>query len=498
MRQAWLLLIGTLGTMASGCTDAASDGEGTGAGSTGTSTPCCDTGSGAGNGTGASASAGTSSTGTGAGSGGGAPLPCGDPMTIESGLAPTAALHVATTGSDASGTGAADAPFATIGHAAQLASPGTAIVIHEGTYAGGTYLSDFGGTDGAPIWLGGADGEARPVIQGGDNGLHLSRVRHLVVHDLEIAGGTANGINCDDGGDYANEDATRFVVFRSVSIHDIGTGGNNDCLKLSGVNDFWVVGSDFARCGGGGSGIDHVGCHRGVVARSSFSEMGSNAVQTKGGSADITIVANHFVNAGERAINLGGSTGLEYFRPPLSTSDPNVEARRIFALANVIEGSMSPIAFVGCVDCLAANNTLIHPEHWVLRILQETTTGGGYTFLPASNGRFVNNVVYYRASDVGVHANVGPDTDPASFSFQNNLWYAHDDPGASQPNLPAAEQGGLIGVDPAFVDAASDFHLAAGSPAIGAGAALGELSGDRDGQCYAATPSVGAYERSAP
>ncbi|MBL8743252.1 MAG: right-handed parallel beta-helix repeat-containing protein, partial [Myxococcales bacterium] len=305
----------SLGASTMACSDdAATDDDDAPGGSTGTLGACCGSG---GNGEGG---AGAGNAG-GDGPGGSAPLPCGAPETFETGLTPSAELHVAMNGSDGN-DGSAGSPFATIAHAAEQATPGTAIVIHAGSYQADTYLSDFGGSEGAPIWIGGAEGEARPTITGGSNGFHLSRVRYLVLHDLDISGGDSNGINCDDGGDYANDQATHHVVFRGVSIHDIGTGGNNDCLKLSGVNDFWVVDSEFARCGGGmaGSGIDMVGCHDGVVAHSSFVEMSGNGVQTKGGSADVTISANVFTDAGERAVNIGGSTGFEFFRPPLSTS----------------------------------------------------------------------------------------------------------------------------------------------------------------------------------
>ena len=59
-------------------------------------------------------------------------------------------------------------------------------------------------------------------------------------------------------------------------------------------------------------------------------------------------------------------------------------------------------------------------------------------------------------------------------------------------------QGGQGGVnaDPKFVDpAAGDFHLAAGSPAIGAGVAIGGLS-DHDGvsRPQAAAVDIGAYQ----
>ncbi len=135
----------------------------------------------------------------------------------------------------------------------------------------------------------------------------------------------------------------------------------------------------------------------------------------------------------------------------------------------MIEGSVAAIAFVGCVECSAYNNTIVDPEKWVLRILQETTTGGGYTFLPAQNGTFANNLVTFDSSALSTFANVGPNTQADSFHFQNNLWYAHDDPGSSAPSgLPAAESGAVVGQDPLFASA-TDFHVPAASPAAGAG-----------------------------
>src|SRR6185503_6669598 len=312
-------------------------------------------------------------------------------------------------------------------------------------------------------------------------------------------GATGNGINTDDDGQYANADAARFVVFRNLSIHDIGAGGNQDCLKLSGLNDYWVLDSDFQRCGGGGSGsaIDHVGCHHGLIARNVFSDLQGNGVQCKGGSEDIEVRRNRFSNAGERAVNMGGSTGAEFFRPPLSTANPNFEASNIRVVANVFTGSTSPIAFVGCVDCLALNNTIVNPARWILRILQETVTGGGYTFLPAQNGRFLNNLVYFTRGILSTTVNVGPSTSAATFVFANNLWYAQDAPGSSRPtDLPAAETGGVVGVDPLLSNPTSgDYSLRTSSPAIGAGRVAPELRSDVTGRCFTDPPSIGAYER---
>lgn len=448
-------------------------------------------------GTGGSSASSGGGTGGGGGGGGGV-AECGAITTFADGLSPTKELHVAPGGSDAQGDGSQGNPFATIEHAAGLATPGTAVRVHAGTYAGGGYITDLSGQDGAPIWIGGAPGEARPVIEGGGEALHLTRVRYLVVHDLEVRNTDQNGINCDDGADYANPDASRFIVFKGLFVHDIGSGGNQDCIKLSGLNDFFVLDSEIAACGGAGAGsaVDHVGCHKGLIARNHIHDLGSTGVQCKGGSEDIEIRWNRFVNAGQRPVNMGGSTGFEFFRPPLSMSEPNAEARDIRVVANVFQGGECAAAFVGCDGCLLANNTVVDPQSWFFRILQETVTGGGYEFVPSRGGKVMNNLFYFdRAALSAQDVNVGGNTAPETFTVSNNLWYAHDDPGASAPkNLPVAEAGAVVGEDPKFSGGMGDYHIDAASPAAGKGMAPPGAPGDVDGTCYAAPPSIGAYE----
>lgn len=479
--------------MACGGADDGPSGQGSGA-SAGVGASA---GSGANTGAGGAGGAGAGGGGGHGGSGGSTPLPCGSVPTFEEGLSPSVEIHVADDGSDGSGDGSAGSPYATIGRAVQDAVPGAAVVVHAGTYAGGVDVTDVSGTADAPIWIGGAAGESRPLLVGGPNGLRLSRVRHLVVHDLEIEAADFNGINADDGSVYDDPEVTRHIVFRGLDIHDIGGTGNQDCLKLSGLDDFFVLDSSFARCGGGssGSGIDHVGCHHGAIVGNLFDTMSGNGVQCKGGSEDIEIRRNRFVDAGHRAVNMGGSTGFEHFRPPLDPSQPNAEARDIRVVANVIEGAQAALGFVGCVGCVAANNTIVDPEHWVLRILQETTTNGGYQFLPSSNGVVVNNLVYFDTGLVTTHVNVGTDTDPASFQFVSNAWYAHDVPAQSQPNLPVAEQGGIVGTPPGMIDpAGGSYMLGTDSSLVGAGTDVEGLGSDYDGACFASPPSVGAFE----
>lgn len=416
---------------------------------------------------------------------------CGTIPALDAGLEPDRIVHVATDGNDEGGDGSAARPFRTIGRAAREAGPGVALRIHAGTYAGGVALEDVGGAPGAPLWIGGAPGEARPVLEGGTEGLHLTRPRHLVVHDLEIRGSAANGLNADDGGARAAEVA-HDLVFRDLHIHDIGGDGNQDCLKLSGLRRVLVEGGAFARCGGGGagSGVDMVGVHQALVARADFREISGNALQVKGGSRDVELRWSRLRDAGARAVNMGGSTGFAYFRPPLLPGEESAEARDVRVLANLIEGSDTPFAFVGCVDCLAAHNTVLRPRRWLLRILQETTSRDGYVFAPARDGRVVNNLFVFRRDELRSDVNVGPDTAPETFAFRHNLFYAEDAPGASAPTLPGSASGSVLGLDPALGE---EGRPAADSPALAAGLPGGWVQGDRDGRCWADPPAIGAY-----
>jgi hypothetical protein len=454
---------------------------------------CGDDGGGGGGGDGGNRDAGNADAGGDAAVGACAPAP-----TFAAGKTPTRTLHVAANAA-AGGDGSSGAPFQNIEQAAAVATPGTAIRLGPGTHVSDQFISMLHGTAAAPIWIGGEPGQPKPIISGGGEALHLSRANYVVVHDLEVTGATANGFNFDDGADYDDATAAQYIAVERVFIHDIGTGGNNDCLKVSGINHLWVYDSHFENCGSGGSGVDHVGCHDAVIANNVFDGAMSTAVQAKGGSRNIEIRANRIRIDGGRAINLGGSTGFEFFRPSLSTSAPNAEARDIRAVANYIYSentSSAPFAFVGCVDCLVAHNVARGQQRWNLRILQETTSDGTYTFEPASNGRVINNSFVFLAETLSTAVNVGADTDAASFEFRSNLWYASDDPSRSAPtSLPAAEVDGVVGMPSAYGDAniAWDPHGPFARPCTPEhfGADLPEVTGDALGSCFGAPRPIG-------
>jgi len=349
--------------------------------------------------------------------------------------------------------------------ALEQAEPGTRVLLAPGNYEGGISLRDLNGAPGKPIVLAAADPERMPVINGGGSGIQLTNVSYVELHNLILSGARGNGLNIDDGGTF--ETPTHHILLRGLVVRDVGPEGNRDGIKLSGVDDFRVEGCTVERWGSGGSGIDMVGCHRGVIEGCTFrhgDRVGSNAVQTKGGSRDVIIRRCRFEHAGSRAINIGGSTGLRFFRP----KPQGYEAKDITVEGCTFIGSSSPVAFVGVDGALVRFNTIYRPSRWVLRILQETRKP---EFVPSRNGKFTDNIIAFRSDEVVDTVNIGPDTAPETFTFARNFWYCLDDPGKSSPTLPSPESDGTYGEDPLFHDAEKgDLRLKPDSPAQNAGA----------------------------
>jgi len=230
--------------------------------------------------------------------------------------------------------------------------------------------------------------------------------------------------------------------------------GNADGIKLSGLTDFTVENFTIRNWGGGGSGIDMVGCHEGKITGCELEHRGAEAtntgIQCKGGTRDIMISGCRFKDAGRRGVNIGGSTGMPYFRPQ---PPPGYEAKNITIEHCTFIGGNAAVAFVGVDGAMVRYNTIYRPRRWVLRILQETRAEG---FVPSRNGAFAHNLIVWRRDELHSHANIGPNTAPDTFTFESNWWYCEDAAGQSRPNLPTAEREGVYGRDPMFVDAEKD------------------------------------------
>lgn len=319
------------------------------------------------------------------------------------------------------------------------AKPGQTIRIQPGTYRGGVF-AEIRGTEGKPIIIEGADEKNPPLLEGGTNGIHLSNAAYVTLRHLHIRGATGNGINIDDGGNL-----TKFaggIIVEHLTIEDIGPKGNCDGIKLSGLQNFTVRHCTVS--GWGGNAIDLVGCRDGVIeyctVRGKKGFTPATGPQLKGGTSNVTVRYCLFDRAAMRGINAGGSTGLQFFRPP----DAAYEAKDLTIEHNVFIGGDTPVAFVGVDGAVFRHNTIIEPDKWVLRILQETKEE---RFTRCRNVMFERNLIVYRRSAVRTTANIGPDTLPETFTFRDNWWYCADAPD-HRPELPTKEANGVYGRDP--------------------------------------------------
>lgn len=353
--------------------------------------------------------------------------------------------------------------------AVRAARPGDVVLLAPGDYPGGFYFGALRGEPDKLIVIASQDADRPARFVGGAQAVHLSGAAYVELRDLAMTGATANGMNVDDQS--AADKQTHHITLRRLTVTNVGPDGNRDGIKLSGVDDFVVEGCRVSDWGSGGSGIDMVGCHRGVVRDCEFggeTNRGSEGVQMKGGCSEIVVRENRFENAGQRGVNIGGSTGLEYFRPPLSSWErPFSEAWGIAVEGNLFIGSAAPVAFVGVDGAVVRFNTMIRPKRWALRILQENRADG---FVPSRNGVFESNLVVFRSDEwASGGTNIGPATAPETFRFERNAWHCFDRPDASRPNLPNPEVDGTYGVKPDFGETGDAFLQTESSPTRRAG-----------------------------
>jgi hypothetical protein len=306
--------------------------------------------------------------------------------------------------------------------------------------------------------------DSPPVFQGE---VHFSTVSHLEIAGLAIEKAPANGLNIDDGGHF--DSPSHHVVLRDLRVRDCGGRGNDDGIKLSGVDDFRLERCTVERWGREGSAVDMVGCHRGAIEactlRDRDEDPAMTGVQAKGGTRDVAVRGCRFEHAGLRAVHLGGSTALKYFRP----RPEGFEAKDLLVEGCTFIGSEAPVAFVGVDGATVRWNTFYRPREWFLRILQETREPG---FVACRGGVFSDNLVAYRASEIATPpVNVGSATAPETFRFARNWWYCLDEPGRGPPEMPTKEEDPVNGPDPKFRDAeGGDLRLRDDSPVRGRGA----------------------------
>ena len=327
------------------------------------------------------------------------------------------------------------------------ASAGDEIVLQPGVYAGGHYRAQL-----QQVTIRSADPANPAIIDGGGNGIQLSDPSSVTLSDLVFRNQIDNGLNIDDGGTFDTPAVN--LVLRNITVRDIVTAGNHDGIKLSGVNDFLIEKVQVLNWGTGGSAVDMVGCHRGLIQNSNFVHTNSanagTTLQPKGGSKAITFRANRIElpRGSGRAVQAGGSTGTPFFR--FVDGESGYEANQIYAEGNVIIGGSSSFSWVNIDGGVFHHNVVSRPGQWVARILNEN---GGLPIVDTQNGILQDNIIVFNdtASEFSTTVNVGPETLPNTYTFARNRWLnlANPSVAGSTPSLPTPETDGVYGVGPA-------------------------------------------------
>jgi len=331
--------------------------------------------------------------------------------------------------------------------------PGDEVVLMPGHHKP-AFFENLRGEPDKPIIIRGVGPEHPGVIVARDHGIKLTRPRFVILQDLEIIGARDNGINIDDGGVEESGDSNPWesvIRLRRINVRRTGPAGNHDGIKLSGLRSVTI--EDCRVEGWGGSAIDLVGCHEIHIERCTFKGLldftQASGVQIKGGSTNVWISDCRFVEAGKRPVNVGGKTGLEFFRPAVpadATPGSRFEADRVNIERCLFLGGDCAVAFVGSAQVVVRRCTIVKPALWVFRILRENLDP---RFGPTQRATIGGNLIVWDAGELQKLINVGPGVDAESFRFEENLWHAEGGDASGVDALPGTISfSQVVDVDP--------------------------------------------------
>ena len=372
--------------------------------------------------------------------------------------------------------------------AANAIQPGDTVFLHSGSYAGYQLVTDLKGKNTA--WIVIKRYQNDPIDISG--GWQFVRCAYLKFEHLNFEGNITHPgrlFSIDNGGSCATQ--SRHIIVDSCSFSKTTDAAAAVAFKFAGVDSFEVrncIFKSIPAC----EAMDFNTCHAGLI-RGNYFENCLSGGHIKGGASDITMTQNLFVNASQApwvAYELGGDTGAPFYCP-----GDQFEVKNLQFFSNIIVGGYRGLALSSARDCKVINNTFYNCGQATMRFL---TTSAMYPDLMGN--RVENNLFAFGAS---AYFNGG--NQPANaVTFSKNIYYniqnaPFNGPYWDTPALdPIKDPNPLnFGANtPMFENGpGNDFHLTAGSPAIGSGNAQIEPVFDFFGNPFAAPArAIGAVE----
>ena len=389
-------------------------------------------------------------------------------LFLASGEARAATYYVSPSGSSTN-PGTLAAPWS-IRHAAGSApvSPGDIVIILDGIYAEGELYFNKSGTQQNPV-IYRAQNKHQAEIRSTSTNMAISiSASWVTLEGIRLTSGSSAppqfassvGIRCWETNKPSPSNPSTGNVgctVRDVRIDDMP----NMNIGFKSNQDYALVENSEIRMG-----IEALN-NFGTVIRNNIAYSKVNGYQSagifgKGGVRDMQIHGNivHIMKPDDMGIILGGYTGDPwiYARPNV----PQIEAYNSVAHDNVVINEASQInapalGMMGAQDSAFFNNIVIGGQIWMEQV---------DTHASAVNPTWKNNIIHCRGGAATRGAAVGYSYNHG-FQYTGTLSLDYNHFFDCVSGVPS--QAHPITGDPKFVNLASDWHLQAGSPALGSG-----------------------------
>lgn len=381
-------------------------------------------------------------------------------------------------------------PFATIQAAvnANAVQPGDTVYLHAGSYAGYQAVTNLKGNDNEWITFTRYQNDVIDI----SGGWQFVSCAYLKFQDLNFKGNAVYPgrlFSVDNGGSCATQ--SEHIVVDNCTFSNITDPAATVAFKFAGVDYFEVtnnVFTDIPAC----EAMDYNSCHDGLI-RGNRLENCLSGGHIKGGASGITLDRNLFINASQApwvAFELGGDTGAQFYCP-----GDNFEVEDLHFYANIIVGGYRGLALSSARDCAVINNTFYNCGQATMRFL---TTSVLY---PALSGNKVENNLFAFGTSEYFNGSSQP---AGAATFSHNIYYSIGNATFNGPYWDSPALDAIKDPNPLIYGAGTvmftngpnaDFHLAAGSPAIGSGKLQVAPLMDFYGYPFGATArSIGAIE----
>lgn len=314
------------------------------------------------------------------------------------------------------------------------------IIVGPGLYSGRLYVDGVDGTPSRMIEIVAQDPRNRPVVQAHEAGVFtLINCSYVLVDGIIVQGA---GTVTNDGNNIEFPNGDHMVLMNSVS-RDIVHDGNSDGVKFANSDNILMYNNMVTEWGDGGSGNDEMVSNNNLMMRNKLTfpslapNAGANGTQPKGQSYNNGYYKNYFLDGSSRALQFGGCS-----------NDLNWEGWDMVAMGNVIDRGEAATAFVSATRCTFAYNTIVDPETYVIRVLNEDASPHNPAYFTANN-TWRRNLIRWSSNLL----NQGSDTRPDTFTWDNSYWYRPGSPGYV-PTLPGDTTPEAGGVNPQ-IDAAT-------------------------------------------